>query len=81
MCMDWLNDVSRIQAKLGVLRMTSLVAKSAFMLCIFSFLSIGFAEEWEGAFQGSTRILLTSIFLFMAIGFHSYTDKHLPEPY
>ena len=81
MCMDWLNDVSRIQAKLGVLRMTSLVARLSVFLFIFCVLSIGFAESMEGPFQGGTRIFLANVFLFTAIGFHIYTDNRIPEPY
>ncbi|HJM54920.1 MAG TPA: hypothetical protein QGI72_01590 [Poseidonia sp.] len=82
MCMDWLNDVSRIQAKLGVLRMTNLGAKSSLILFLISLGTILFAGgPFTASSVGIGRIVLTSVFLFLAIGLHTYTDRNIPEPY
>ncbi len=82
MCMGWLNDVSRIQAKLGVLRMTNLGAKSSLMLLLISFGTILFAGgPLTASSIGIGRIVLTSVFLFLAVGLHTYTDRNIPEPY
>ena len=81
MCMGWLNDVSRIQAKLGVLRMTNLGAKFSFFFFI-SFIAFSFASgPFTASSVGIGRIVLTSVFLFLAVGLHTYTDRNIPEPY
>ena len=80
--MGWLNDVSRIQAKLGVLRMTNLSGKSSLMLFIISLVSIFHAGgPFSGSSGGIGTILLVNVFLFLAIVLYRYTDLNIPEPY
>ncbi len=82
MCMGWLNDVSRIQAKLGVLRMTNLSGKSSLMLFIISLVSILYAgTPFSGSSGGFGAVVLATVFLFLAIGLYRYTDRNIPEPY
>jgi hypothetical protein len=80
--MGWLNDVSRIQAKLGVLRMTNLSGKSSLMLFIISLVSILYAgTPFSGSSGGFGAVVLATVFLFLAIGLYRYTDRNIPEPY
>jgi hypothetical protein len=80
--MDWLNDVSRIQAKLGILRMTNLGAKTSLMFFIMWFISLNFAVGPLSGMSGFPgRLSLTALFLFSAIGLRSYTEQNIPEPY
>ena len=82
MCMGWLNDVSRIQAKLGVLRMTNLSGKSSLMLFIISLVSIFHAGgPFSGSSGGFGAVVLATVFLFLAIVLYRYTDLNIPEPY
>jgi len=82
MCTGWLNDVSRIQAKLGVLRMTNLGAKTSLMLFLISLGTIFFAG---GPFTDSTggigRMMLATVVLFLAVALYRYTEQNIPEPY
>jgi len=82
MCMGWLNDVSRIQAKLGVLRMTNLGAKTSLMLFLLSLGTIFFTgEPSTGSSGGTGRMVLATLVLFLAIGLYRYTDRNIPETY
>lgn len=82
MCMGWLNDVSRIQAKLGVLRMTNLGAKTSLMLFLLSLGTIFFTgEPSTGSSGGIGRIVLATLVLLLAVGLYRYTDRNIPEPY
>ena len=82
MCMDWLNDVSRIQAKLGILRMTNLGAKTSLMFFIIWFISLNFAVGPLSGMSGFPgRLSLSVLFLLSAIGLRSYTEQNIPEPY
>lgn len=82
MCMGWLNDVSRIQAKLGVLRMTNLGAKTSLMLFLLSLGTIFFTgEPSTGSSGGIGRMVLATLVLLLAVGLYRYTDRNIPEPY
>ena len=82
MCMGWLNDVSRIQAKLGVLRMTNLGAKTSLMLFLLSLGTIFFSgEPSTGSSGGIGRMVLATLVLLLAVGLYRYTDRNIPEPY